>query len=138
MAAHSTESALEGQRRQVTVLFADMADYTATAEKLGEEATYTLMHRLIGRISETVHGHEGTIQNLTGDGVMALLPEPLGIERKLSELRAAHRALDARIEQLVQENFPDQIEMQRLKKQKLALKDVIVRLESHMLPDIIA
>jgi hypothetical protein len=72
------------------------------------------------------------------DGVMALLPEPLGIERKLSELRAAHRALDARIEQLVQENFPDQIEMQRLKKQKLALKDVIVRLESHMLPDIIA
>lgn len=70
--------------------------------------------------------------------VMALLPEPLGIERKLSELRAAHRALDARIEQLVQDNFPDQIEMQRLKKQKLALKDVIVRLESHMLPDIIA
>lgn len=72
------------------------------------------------------------------DRVMALLPEPLGIERKLSELRAAHRALDARIEQLIQENFPDQIEMQRLKKQKLALKDVIVRLESHMLPDIIA
>ena len=70
--------------------------------------------------------------------VMAVVPEPLGIERKLGELRAAHRALDARIEQLVQENFPDQIEMQRLKKQKLALKDVIVRLESHMLPDIIA
>jgi len=72
------------------------------------------------------------------DMVMAVVPEPLGIERKLSELRAAHRALDARIEQLVQENFSDQIEMQRLKKQKLALKDVIVRLESHMLPDIIA
>ena len=45
MAAHTSESALEGQRRQVTVLFADMADYTPTAEKLGEEATYTLMHR---------------------------------------------------------------------------------------------
>ena len=47
MAAHTSESALEGQRRQGTVLFADMADYTPTAEKLGEEATYTLMHRLI-------------------------------------------------------------------------------------------
>ena len=69
---------------------------------------------------------------------MGIIPEPAGIKRKLSELRAAHRALDARIEQLVDENFSDQIEMQRLKKQKLALKDVIVRLESHMLPDIIA
>ena len=70
--------------------------------------------------------------------VMGVIPEPQGIERKLSELKAAHRALDARIDQLVRDNFPDQIEMQRLKKQKLALKDVIVRLESHMLPDIIA
>lgn len=70
--------------------------------------------------------------------IMAVIPDSKGIERKLSELRAAHRALDARIEQLVEDNFSDQIEMQRLKKQKLALKDVIVRLESHMLPDIIA
>jgi len=69
---------------------------------------------------------------------MTVVQESSGIERKLSELRAAHRALDARIEQLVQDNFPDQIEMQRLKKQKLALRDVIVRLESHLLPDIIA
>ena len=76
MATHPAESASDGQRRQVTVLFADMADYTPTAEKLGEEATFTLMHRLIGRISETVHGHEGTIQNLTGDGVMALFGAP--------------------------------------------------------------
>lgn len=69
---------------------------------------------------------------------MTEVMESSAIERKLSELRAAHRALDSRIEQLVQDNFADQIEMQRLKKQKLALKDVIVRLESHLLPDIIA
>jgi hypothetical protein len=69
---------------------------------------------------------------------MAVLTESSGIERKLSELRAAHRALDARIGQLTRDNFPDQIEMQRLKKQKLALKDLIVRLESNLLPDIIA
>ena len=69
---------------------------------------------------------------------MAVVAEANGIERKLSELRAAHRALDARIDQLVRDNFSDQIEMQRLKKQKLALKDVIVRLESYLLPDIIA
>lgn len=60
------------------------------------------------------------------------------IDRKIAELRAAHRALDERISQLIEEGFPDQLEVQRLKKQKLALKDRIARLESDRLPDIIA
>jgi hypothetical protein len=63
------------------------------------------------------------------------LPE---IERKLAELRAAHRALDERIEELIREGYRNQLELQRLKKQKLALRDQIVRLESDRLPDIIA
>jgi hypothetical protein len=62
----------------------------------------------------------------------------LEIDRKLAELRAAHRALDERIRQLIDQGFPDQLEVQRLKKQKLALKDRIARLESDRLPDIIA
>ena len=65
-------------------------------------------------------------------------PEALEIERKLVELRAAHRALDERINQLIEQGYPDQLEVQRLKKQKLALKDRIARLESDRLPDIIA
>ena len=65
-------------------------------------------------------------------------PESSEIERKLAELRAAHRALDERIDQLINQGFPDQLEVQRLKKQKLALKDRIARLESDRLPDIIA
>ncbi len=69
---------------------------------------------------------------------MTLLSEPSEIERKLHELRAAHRALDDRINQLGREGPRDQLELQRLKKQKLALKDWIVRLESDRLPDIIA
>jgi hypothetical protein len=60
------------------------------------------------------------------------------IERRLAELRAAHRALDERIHVLVQGGFSDQLELQRLKKQKLAMKDRIARLESDLLPDIIA
>lgn len=60
------------------------------------------------------------------------------IERKLVELRAAHRALDERINELIAQGFPDQLEVQRLKKRKLALKDRIARLESDRLPDIIA
>jgi hypothetical protein len=65
-------------------------------------------------------------------------PESSEIERRLAELRAAHRALDERINQLIEQGFPDQLEVQRLKKQKLALKDRIARLESDRLPDIIA
>ena len=59
-------------------------------------------------------------------------------DRKLAELRAAHRALDHQINQLLREGFPDQLELQRLKKRKLALKDRIARMESDRLPDIIA
>ena len=65
-------------------------------------------------------------------------PDLAALERKLAELRTAHRALDSRIEQLVQQRYPDQLEVQRLKRQKLALKDRIARLESARIPDIIA
>lgn len=64
--------------------------------------------------------------------------DPAAIEQRLSELRAAHRALDARIAQLTKEGFGDQLELQRLKKQKLALRDRIALLERLRLPDIIA
>jgi hypothetical protein len=65
-------------------------------------------------------------------------PDSSEIDQKLAELRAAHRALDEQITQLIEEGFRDQLQVQRLKKQKLALKDRIARLESARLPDIIA
>jgi hypothetical protein len=60
------------------------------------------------------------------------------IDTQLETLRAAHRALDIRIAQLQAEGFKDQLELQRLKKHKLALKDRIARIESSRIPDIIA
>ena len=65
-------------------------------------------------------------------------PDSSEIDRKLAELRAAHRALDEQITQLIEQGFRDQLQVQRLKKRKLALKDRIARLESDRLPDIIA
>jgi hypothetical protein len=60
------------------------------------------------------------------------------IDTRLDTLRAAHRALDLRISELAALGTRDEIELQRLKKQKLALKDRITHLESDRIPDIIA
>ena len=65
-------------------------------------------------------------------------PPPFEIDTRLSSLRAAHRALDDRIAQLHADGHQTQVEIQRLKKQKLALKDRIAHLESDRIPDIIA
>jgi hypothetical protein len=60
------------------------------------------------------------------------------LDTRLMSLRAAHRALDDRIEQLVADGSTNLIELQRLKRQKLHLKDRIAMLERNRLPDIIA
>jgi hypothetical protein len=60
------------------------------------------------------------------------------LDTRLMSLRAAHRALDDRIEQLVADGSTNLIELQRLKRQKLQLKDRIAMLERNRLPDIIA
>ncbi len=60
------------------------------------------------------------------------------LERKLGALRSEHRDLDDVIQQLAAGNSFDQLQVKRLKKRKLMLKDQIARLESKLLPDIIA
>ena len=64
--------------------------------------------------------------------------ELLEIDNDLPSQRAAHRALDCRIEQMQADGFLDQVALQRLKRQKLILKDKITQLEHDRLPDIIA
>ena len=65
-------------------------------------------------------------------------PDLAAIKRKLAELKSEHRDLDDVIAR-VQETQPfDQLQLQRLKKRKLMLKDQIAQLESRLLPDIIA
>ncbi|GGF38032.1 hypothetical protein GCM10011611_50500 [Aliidongia dinghuensis] len=59
------------------------------------------------------------------------------IKQKLAALVSEHRDLDALIAH-VADSAEDQLQIQRLKKRKLALKDMIARLESLLLPDIIA
>ena len=60
------------------------------------------------------------------------------IKTKITQLKAEHRALDDDIRRLEESTTFNPIEMQRLKRRKLALKDLLARLESKLLPDIIA
>ena len=60
------------------------------------------------------------------------------IRAKLERLRQDHRDLDDVIARLIEKAPFDMLQLQRLKKRKLALKDQMIRLESHLIPDIIA
>lgn len=60
------------------------------------------------------------------------------IKQRLTALASEHRDLDQVIAALAQSDAADQLQIQRLKKRKLAIKDIMARLESMLLPDIIA
>ena len=55
---------------------------------------------------------------------------------KLKDLRIQHRSLDAEIEQLARRPAFDSLELRRMKKRKLLLKEMIVKLESQLIPDL--
>jgi hypothetical protein len=65
-------------------------------------------------------------------------PEQETTRRKLAQLQSEHRDLDDVIARLSEKQPYDQLQVQRLKKRKLLLKDMIAKLESRLLPDIIA
>lgn len=60
------------------------------------------------------------------------------LKERLELLKAEHRDLDDAILALAQRPMPDMVQLARLKKKKLQLRDDIIRLESELLPDIIA
>lgn len=60
------------------------------------------------------------------------------LQQKLANLRAEHRDLDDAINALAEQAHANQIQIQRMKKRKLALKDQILKIENLLLPDIIA
>jgi class 3 adenylate cyclase/tetratricopeptide (TPR) repeat protein len=84
-------SALEGERRVVTVLFADVAGFTSLAEKLDPEEVHRVIEGCFEAITAEVHRFEGTVNQYTGDGAMALFGAPIAHED--GPRRAVHAAL---------------------------------------------
>ncbi|MBI3329624.1 MAG: AAA family ATPase [Nitrospinae bacterium] len=76
----TSRAALEGERKPVTVLFCDLANSTALAERLGPEAMHTLLNQFFELALAEVHRYEGTINQFLGDGFMALFGAPLAVE----------------------------------------------------------
>src|SRR5215471_17436 len=76
----TSRSALEGERKQVTVLFCDLVNSTPIAERIGPEAMHTLLNRFFEVALHEVHRYEGTINQFLGDGFMALFGAPIAHE----------------------------------------------------------
>jgi hypothetical protein len=87
----TSRSALEGERKQVTVLFADIASFVALARGLDPEVVHEVMDHCFALLTTEVHRFEGTINQYTGDGIMALFGAPIAHED--SPRRAVHAAL---------------------------------------------
>ena len=82
---------LEGERKLVTVLFADLVGYTALSAQLGEESMFALMDDLYEAFIHEVYRYEGTVNELTGDGLIAFFGAPLAVEQ--APQRAVRAAL---------------------------------------------
>jgi class 3 adenylate cyclase/tetratricopeptide (TPR) repeat protein len=76
----TTRSALEGERKQVTVLFCDLPDSVGLARRLGPERMHTLLNRFFELALHAVHRYGGTVNQFLGDGLMALFGAPLAHE----------------------------------------------------------
>jgi class 3 adenylate cyclase/tetratricopeptide (TPR) repeat protein len=87
----TTRSSIEGERKLVTVLFADVANYTSISEKLDPEEIHQIMDGCFKVLMDEIHRYEGTINQFTGDGVMALFGAPVAHEDHAQ--RACHAAL---------------------------------------------
>jgi class 3 adenylate cyclase/tetratricopeptide (TPR) repeat protein len=84
-------AALQGERKRVTVLFADIKGSTRLAEQAGAEAWHGILDRFFAILSGCVHRYEGTVNQYTGDGIMALFGAPIAHEDHAQ--RACHAAL---------------------------------------------
>ena len=82
---------LEGERKLVTVMFADVAGFTAISEKLDPEDVHRIMDGCCRILVDEIHCFEGTVGEFRGDGVMALFGAPIAHEDHAQ--RACHTAL---------------------------------------------
>jgi len=87
----TSKSALEGERKQVTILFADLKGSMELLADRDPEEARKLLDPVLERMMEAVHHYEGTVNQVMGDGIMALFGAPLAHEDHA--VRASYAAL---------------------------------------------
>jgi class 3 adenylate cyclase/tetratricopeptide (TPR) repeat protein len=105
LSAGEAESELVGERRQVTVLFADLSNFTELSGELGAEATHAVLNRYFEAVDAVVEGYGGAIDKHIGDNVMAVFGAPVAhtddperAVRAALDIHAAMRDLSAELE----------------------------------------
>lgn len=93
----SQKDKIVGERKQVTILFCDMVGFTSLIDTLGPEKGYAVMDQVYEILIHKVHDYDGTVNEMTGDGVMALFGAPIAIEdapqRAIRSSLAIHRGM---------------------------------------------
>ncbi|MHC4639863.1 MAG: double zinc ribbon domain-containing protein, partial [Planctomycetota bacterium] len=93
----SQKDRIEGKRKQVSVMFCDMKGSTPLTEKLGPEETFSLMDQVYEILIHKIHDYEGTVNELRGDGILALFGAPIALEdapqRSIQSALAIHREM---------------------------------------------
>src|SRR5262249_7706698 len=87
----SSRGALEGERKQVTVLFADLKGSMELLADRDPEEARRILDPVLERMMDAVHRYEGTVNQVMGDGIMALFGAPLAHEDHA--VRACYAAL---------------------------------------------
>ena len=123
----SQRNKIEGERKHVTVMFCDMVGFTQLSEMLGPEEAYSVMDQVYEILIHIVHGHGGTINEFTGDGVMALFGAPITLEdapqRAIRSAYAIHKEMT---------NFSSE-----LKKSKRIMPSIKMRIGIHTGPVVV-
>src|SRR5262245_33554620 len=93
----TSRSSLEGERKQVTVLFCDIVGSASLAGRLGPEPMHALLNRFFELALTEVHRYEGTINQFLGDGFMALFGAPVAHEDHASRAVLAAVTIQRRV-----------------------------------------
>lgn len=91
---HPENLRLGGERKELTILFCDLRNFTSLAESLDPEALASVLHDFLNPMSKIIVKHEGTIDKFIGDAIMALFGAPLHYPDH------ARRACEAALEML--------------------------------------
>src|SRR5215207_6319654 len=104
----TSRAALEGERKQVTVLFVDCVGFTALSTRLDPEDLHTIMDGCFHHLLDAVHRYEGTVNQFTGDGIMALFGAPIAHEDHAVRAVAAALAIQKAVWQ-----YADRLRLER-------------------------